>query len=760
MAVDPRGLLVDDFTGGFTDDYVNAPLNQAEEVDNLLIEINRSLLMRNGSIVEDATNAPIIPAGQQRIGTLINYDQNDKIFYHSANKLYYRNPSAYTTLQGPVDSNDFFPTATEANYVSHSEWKKHIFLASDTFETPKKLYKDSGGTYQLRTAGMPALASDPTITPTASGSATFLYAFLYQYTYTAGEEEFQDFGPTKVIEVTNSDDPSSNQNDITGIPVLSNGATESYDTSSIKVFIYRTIDGGTTLYKIGEVTNGTTTFTDTFSDSSIQSNEVIYTEGDVLDNDPPPLAKFVHVVNNKGYYAYLKEGSEFLASDILESHPEDPDSVPATNRTVVRDDIRGLSSVQSIPMVFCRKHIYRIEGSYDELGRGGTSAIIINDTAGCISNHSIVQAKDFIFWAGNDKFYASDGYKVIPLSDHFNRRYKQMVETMSDTARIVGTYDETNERIYWALQTDSSNSDNDTIWVLDLRRGLNENMPFTSLSGMDSFSPTALVFFSKNLLRGDSRGYVFLHSEDYNTDPKVDTSVSPTLWEVQPIIYKYKGFATNFGTDLVRKWVTRILLTAVNKSNITIGINVINDDGKTIRSLTPIRYRKNFVWGDPEFEWGDPDFVWNAEGLIQELRRMKHGGLRCSYMQIEVTNGFGVVTNSDTLGLATVAAPGVDSSRTVTLNDTATFDWPENSVDYFIAFANDAYVREYLITARTADTLTFLDTGANAPTGSTAWVIRAYRKGEVLNLLSYTLFYALFSQSHSMFEAGQAGENA
>lgn len=749
MAVPVRPLYIDNFTGGFTDNFINAPTTQGEIVDNLLVEEDKSLITRYGSRVEDAANAPIIPAGNQRIGHLINYDKNRELFYLAANKAYYRNPT-YQTLSGPT-GNDIFPQSTVANHLCSTEWKKHVFITSDSFERPKKLYADENGDYQLRNAGLPSLATDPVLAAGAAGTRFYLYEFHYHYTYKVNQQEFQDFGPTVTVQLENSDDPSVNANNISGIPVLANGVDDSWDTANIKVFIYRSIDGGTVTYKIGEVTNGTTVFVDNFADADIQEYLPSYREGGILNNNAPPLSKFVHNINAFTYWAYLKEGTEELPHDILQSAPEDPDSVPSANRITVDDEITGISSIQSVPMVFCRKHIYRIEGAYDELGRGGPSAFRIDDTAGCISNRSIVQAKDFVFWAGNDKFYASDGYKVIAISDHIEKRFKEIRDGSVDLENIVGTYDERNERIYWCLQSSDQSTDNDAIWVLDIRWGLSKNSTFTSMSGGDSFSPSAIVFYNDELVRADRRGYVFIHGENDVNDPKVDISLSADAWGIQPVIWTYRTFTTNFGIDNLRKWVTRLYLTAINKTNVTIAMKAINDDGFLERQITPIRYRRNFVWGDPEFSWGDPDFVWNAAGLIQESRRMPRKSIRCSYLQMEFTNAKGVVTTSDNLGTATV------SSNTATLN-VATSNWPILAVDYFIAFEADGFTREFLITQRTNDTITFQDISGIAPVGTQRWVIRGIRKNEVFNLRSFTLLYAPISQSATMFEAGGSGE--
>jgi len=749
-----RPLTANDFSGGLTDNFINAPLNRYEEGDNFLIRPNKSLESRSGSHVEDATNAPIIPAGNQRIGSVINYDRNDTLFVQSGKKIYFRDPLTYTTLTGPT-GNDLWDAGTVATHMAHTQWKKHIFLTNDSFDTPKKIYKDSGGTVRLRTAGLPKLASDPTITPSAAAANTYLYAFLHFYEYTAGAQTFQDFGPTRIVEVTSSDDPGTNQNDITLIPVLANGSSESWDTTVIKIKIYRTVNGGATLFEIGEVTNGTTVFTDNFSDTIISDNETIYTNDGSLDNDIPPLCKYVHVVGNTGYWCHTKEGSDTLPNDIRQSVPGDPDSCPASLRDTVEDEIKGVSSIQSIPIIFCRNHIYRLEGEFDAQGRGAITHIRIDDTAGCASHNSIVQAEDMVFWAGNDGFYASDGYKVIHISDHFNDRYADLIANADDAENIYGAYDEKNGRIFWAVQKAAASSDNDILFSLDLRWGITENSSFTTFSGGDSFRPGSITFFNKELVRADNRGYILIHSTTDDNDVKIDTGVSPTLWVNKSVEYLYQGPATDFGSPLVRKWVPRLKVTARNVTNVTIGLFATNDDNGFERTITPIRYRKNFTWDDPEFVWGDPEFVWNASGMIIVQRRMPKKGLRCSYMQIKIANANAVITNSDTLGAATVNT----TLKTATLDTAAVADWPVDSVDYFLSFETDSYTQQFQVTVRTDDTLTFLDPGSVAPTGSRKWLLKGIRKSETLNLLSYTLNYGFLTRTQSTFETGQAGAN-
>lgn len=750
-----RPLAVTDFSGGITDNFINAPLNRAEEMDNFLIRPNKSIQSRSGSHVEDLVNAQI-PTGAQVINAYINYDRDDTLFVLSADRIFFRDPAAYTTLTGP-SGNQLWPAATTTlDHTSYTQWKKHIFLANDSFASPKKIYKDSGGTFRLRTAGLPALASSPVVTPSVAGVQTFTYAFLHFYEYTAGAQTFQDFGPVTLVEVTLSSDPSVNQNDITVIPVLANGSDENWDTTVIKIKIYRTVNAGSVLFEIGEVTNGTTTFTDNFADSTIDDNATIYTTDGSLDNDPPPTAKFVHIVGNIGYYAHTKEGADTLPNDIRQSVPGDPDSCPASLRDTVEDEIKGMSSIQSIPMVFCRSHIYRLEGLFDAQGRGSIEHVRIDDTAGCVSHLSIVQAEDMVFWAGNDGFYASDGYKVFHLTDHFNDRYKALIDNLDDPSQVYGAYDETNGRILWATQKDTASNANDIIFILDLRWGISRNSSFTTFSGGASFRPTAIAFFSNELFRGDTRGYTFVHSDTDLNDPLIDTSQLPANWDTQTVIWLYKGMSTNFGSTMVRKWVPRLKVNARNVSNVTIGLSAINDDNDLERVMTPIRYRANFVWGEPEFVWGDPDFVWNSAGLIEAQRKLPKVRLRCSYMQIKITNADAIITNSDTLGTAGVVA----ATKLITL-DTAANAWPLNVVGYDIAFVGDNYTQKFEVTDQISDTVIEVLDPQSLLTDLTAtkWQLSGIRKNEVLNLLGYTLSYGFLTRTQSHFTTGEAGAN-
>jgi hypothetical protein len=742
---------VADFSGGITDNVIAGAIQQYAEGDNLLINNNKKLFMRPGSEIEDLVNF-LIPAGQQRIGAFINH-REDILFRQSARNIYFISGGTYNTLNGPT-GNPSLGIGTTTNFISKAFWNNHTYVVSDSFCSPIKIFKDT--TYKVRNAGLPTLASAPTVTAGIAGARNYIYAFIYSYTYMVEGVTFKDFGPVTFVELNNCGDPSINPNPITAIPVLANGTTENWDTANVKVEIYRTENNQTALNFIGQVTNGTTTFNDNIADSTAATGIPLYTEGDVVENDPPPPAKFIHIVGNRAYYGYVKENGEIFPNRIRQSITNDPDSAPVDFIDDVEDELMGLSSVQGTLIALCKKSIYRVDGFYDELGRGGMQHLKISDTMGCVSNDSIVQTTNGFFFAGTEGFCYCDGYRVIKISDNFNARYRTLItSTSSNGRRINGTYDKAEERVYWACQRDSGSLDNDSFFTLDLRWGIKPDAAFTTSSNGTSFAPTALEFFKGDLYRADKRGYVFRHLDSLFVDPRVDIFADPDEWGNKTIIYNYLSTAFNFGTSYIRKWVSWMILTLANRTNVSVQINSINDDGRSTKPLVEIRYRGNLVWGDPDVYWGDPEIIWNYDGLIENKRHFPAKGLRCNYKQIQITNSFTNVIGSDTIGNTSINAV----AKTATLVNASFSDWPTNSVDYELTLSNDNYNHKFPVIARTDDVLTLLDPNDLLINGTYQWLLKGYKKGEAIEILSYVVEYTWMTKTQQAFH-GETGANS
>lgn len=750
---------IDDFSGGKTDYPLAASPTQAVEMDNFVVNVNKKLDHAPGSRIFDDSFYQI-PAGFQKVNKVFG-TEDGTLFVQSARRVWCATTSAPTAVEivGPT-GNPALGDGTVSNFTSKAEWNGHVYMTSDSFCKPVKFYKDGSDVWQVRTAGMPALATTPTITSSGGSGNNYLYAFIYYYSYNVQTLNFEDFGPTTQVSKTNFGPPNTNSVTITGIPVISNGATDNYDTSNIKVKIYRTIAGGTQFFFVGEVTNGTTVFVDTVADATLTANNVaLYVNGGAVDNDPPPLAKYVHVMGSKAYYAHVKDGTEIIPTRVFESIADDPDSAPADAFTDVTDSIMGVSSFGDNPIVFGKRKTYRLIPGFNELGQGSLNYEEISPTVGCVSNDSIVQTRDGVFWAGQDGFYWTDAFRVQKISDSLNETYKGLVSTTLRSSKIVGTYDSKDNRINWAVCNESIAQENDTLFVLHLREGIKPQSCFTTRQNGADFAPTALGFYNKQLIRGDTRGYIFKHDVAYTTDPLVDVTLPATSWATKAIVPTYISICLD-GNSSVRKWVTSMLLVMENATNASIQLKSINDNSGVAFNLKEIRVRDGILWGDPIPVWGDDDILWNAFKLIQIKSRMPATQLRCYLKQIEITASFTQIYESNDFTTATVS----NSSDTAVSNDSTTYPWPEEVVGYYIAFDSDSYVNEYKILARTDSTLTLQDLNGTLPTTGTAkWVIRGYRKSEVFNIVSYSVYFSLLTnQSFKTYRSEQdpAGDNA
>lgn len=751
----PQKVEVQDFSGGVTDYYLNAPPNKLRTCTNLLINQYAGQgkpFTRPGSEIY-ASASPQIPSGANRISTAFFY--KDILHLQSATKLYYDNAGTWTEVVGPT-SNPAFIGATTSNYFSYSHWNFHTLITHSGRVRPQKIVRNSSNVPITFEAGLPKVEESSVVfTPTGSGN-NWLYKLVYKQSYTTtGSVVFLDYGtPSDVVSVNGGTSVA-----ISVLPVLANSTTSNFRTADIKIEIYRTANAGTTYYYVGEVTNGTTTFNDAVTDATLVNNTVLYTTGGVVGNDRPPKCKVLHVAkDNIAYYGNIEDSAgQILTNRVVHSIAGDIDSAPESFYVDVDDEVVGISSTKSNTVVLCRNSAYRLDGTFDELGRGGVVADRISDTAGCLSAGCVVQALDGVFWLGADGAYFTDGFKVIKLNSDYDKTYRTWtlnddLEDISRTAKYQGKYDKVKNRIWWTIQA-SGATEIDTCYILDLNWGIRDTATFTLASGT-SFSPTAIEFINGNMLRCDKRGYVFIHKDTIYSDPRIDTTAAASTWPKETIIYTLESIAYNFGTSATRKYVTSINVTCEASTNLSLGIVSNNDDSRIEADLKPIRYRGNITWGDEDVYWGDPDLFWNLQGLIHEKRRMPARSLRCNYKAIKLTNALVAVLSSDQIGTAAINAV----AKTVTIDDN-TYQWPSNSVDYYLAFEADGYVNEYLITARTDTMLTYADARNTSTTlAAQKWVIRGYPKGEILNLLSYSLIYEMSGPTLGVFNTADTGE--
>jgi len=532
----------------------------------------------------------------------------------------------------------------------------------------------------------------------------------------------------------------------TTIPSVGN-----YDVANFEVEIYRTQDGDADYFLVDTVPFGTSMYTDEVEDSAL----VVPIYSSTVSYSAPPKCKYVHVVNEIGYYAHVKEeNGEIDRYKVMQSIPGDADSVPSQFFEKTEQEITGNSSIFDRPIILCTNYIYRIDQFIDSTGAGSMDLRRIDDRAGCVSNLSIVQTHRGLFWAGEEGFFWTDGFKVKNISKHLNETYQTLVQNMTRASRIYGSFDPATERIFWSCCLEDGGNEVDRVYVLDLKfttlsEGEQSRGCFTTLSGEDNFRPSATIIKDENLYRGDSRGYLFRHNRSFFSDPLVDTSQSDlSAWFTTPILYDYKSCFLDFGSKFVRKFVPRILISAANRTNLSLAIKSSNDNNRVIGDLKPISYKQNITWGASLPVWGDPTAGWNLQGIIEQWRRFPAGGLRCQYKQIQFFNDSVEIIGSDLFGSVTVNA----TAKTLTLNSSSAF--PLDLENYDAQVSSNLFGTNYKILSQSSNTLVVEDLGNTLTNGSFDFKVVGVPKDEILELNGYVINWAFLSRSHTPFISG------
>jgi hypothetical protein len=627
---------------------------------------------------------------------------------------------------------------------------------------------------------------------------------------------------------------------------LANATGEHYDTTVIKVNIYRTTGNGSVFYYVGQVTNGTTTFNDNVTDATLTAtNNKLYTTGGVLENDRPPKCKYVHSTSDLTFWGHGYEVSttgadgDFIPQRIWQSKRGDPDSVPASFFTDIEEPITAVSSIKSIPIVFGENSVYRLDGNFDTLGRGGLSPRKISDRVGCVGHLSVVQTLDGLYFAGNDGFYFTDGYQIYSLSaEAFKETYSQLILTDLQKKRIYGTYDAINKRILWSVydpdrDTPKENNvifcmyvparkftrwnsgyegsgafftaaatvggggttltvgattgvsvgdwvqipgyENQGLYVQDVSSTVITLNAATTATGSvnievfantkdqvdlyGQFQPSAILYANSTVWQGDGRGFTLKYNNDTLYDVIVDTRVdSASATALTPvkrsILFNYAGAIMDLGTTEYRKWVNSVVIKARPRVDVSARIAIQayseNDDNNYLQEMRVIYSTAFYRWGTPEISYGDPRLWRRRQQIVDETRRFPKNNLRCEYKQVHLRAGFVNILNSDIYGdIVSKVYNGTTKTTAVTL----AVDWADDLYNSWLY--PEGGTTGYKVIAQSGTTVTVL--GDYSGTTTNEWVMKSYPVDNYLNLIEYSLYYEVLSNTQSSYRSEPGG---
>ena len=765
MPLQYQQLVLRDFDGGITDNYINADLNKYKAADNFIIDDNGLRLRGGNKVVYQAET-------NQRIKGL--FRMNEDMFVQRIGSFFLYDNGSLQNI-APPNSGAFFPFADDESYPSATEWRDQLHVAGtgigNNYNRPMRVWKDDTDTWRTVELGLDEFdGTGMTLTPTVSGAShSYLYRFIYEYEYKVGDTTFKNVSNFYQVAVTTGAPIGVGCIvNITNFPDLFNPRLD-YD--NVKIGIYRTddsLDGGGTIFaKVGEVeatdagriANNNVVFADDAPDVDVlNSADLLYTEGGLVEHFKPPKCRYMFIVNNTAYYLNVIEelnaGDEIRPYRFVQSIPNAPAAVDPTFSEDVDDVITGGSHINNLPLVFTRSYIYRIEGSIRADGTGIIRKRVISDTIGCISHRGIVRTGQGVYFAGLHGFYVTDGYQYKLLTEDNDDSYAEIVGSGEN---IVGTYDEKNELIIWACG-ESGSSENNVAWVLNLK-----TRKFTKLRGIGMIFNT-IIYRNDVVFRGDELGYIYEHNEQETSDVRRDATKLVSEWQSERIPYVFETVVVDYGNPHIRKWGQEFTLSVKSDVPAAVALTCNDEDGEKVKVMKEMVFQGSWVWRDDNFFWRDPEFVWRLAETQAKQRRFPRSSARFRRRQVRIEPAIVSLYKSDNIETCTLAEDPNDDTRTLATIENG--KWPTNILDDNIYFEvppnNDYYQTAYLIVERLSDTEIIIagQLGKTYAGTGRKWVIRGYRRSQRMEIKAMSFKAAPLDNVDGEYKTSESGENA
>lgn len=629
-----RKLQIRSFTGGYTDMECNVPPNCFVEFKNVILEKNGSVCSRYGSRIADIAN-PKNSTGC-RNEHLVCFKESILIF--NEKKINLLKDGVLTEISGP-NTTDLMCEADKLTCSDTAVWNDQLIVVDDACSQPMRIYCDAAGDLVSVTLGLPKIVTPPTVTSNTDEGCDYIYSFVYCYPYQVGTTQYLDLSCPIYVRIDDGPDFDTLGEgvDITDLPVFVSPPGKNYDDANIRLKIYRTTKGGTTYYEIGDIANGTTTFTDGNADSAIQNNEIIFNQDDDTFYDQAPPASMVTVTNDVVWYGgQVKRNGVVYKNRLYQALGENPSVSPSDWYIEFEGDIIGLSDYQDFPIVgiktpqnTCR--LYRVEGRIDIQGRGLLQSRVISEETTFINNRSITRARTGLYFWGDGGIFRTDGTRTEEISEKFCETYCTWIDTDIQRKNVYGEYDKQNGRIYWAFTSDSNLVENDKILVYDERHNA-----FSIWDNEDCFSASSLLVKDKVLYRGGELGYLYLHDKNDLTDPIPEfDNLDVSTWRTKHVPWKIKSPDLDLGDCDNNKWLQQMNFMGKPDTNQTFDIRYEYNGCKSPLDLKCVEHRYSQGWCT-EDAWCDSEWCAGDTCYMFETRRFRCGKLRSRYMNFEL----------------------------------------------------------------------------------------------------------------------------
>jgi hypothetical protein len=284
----------------------------------------------------------------------------------------------------------------------------------------------------------PSAMSAPSVSSQSMTAGPFgVYSYKYTHYSSTWGQESPSSDVSALIEVT---DPSGDRISLTGMDA-------SGDARVDKIRIYRKrVSSSETLWRLVDTIAIGTTYDDDLPDS-----EVSRTTFAPLSVDDPVPTGVAHLTHQNGIMLAVEEDSNVVYYS-LPSRPwvmvnslpigSDQDSDPVT----------ALFSHGGLAYAVKHQSLWVISGNTEDT----IGSSLISNEGGCYSAHSLVHAKEGVYWWGENKAWRFAGDRPMEISDPVEpeisgRKY-------SRDAFIVGAYDYDTNAVIWSYTPSSAST--------------------------------------------------------------------------------------------------------------------------------------------------------------------------------------------------------------------------------------------------------------------------------------------------------------
>lgn len=786
-------LNITDFSGGITDNVIGAaPGRMAEMINVELYPSDDGMKIKQRAGLRAYTNR--ISAGDQTIGGIYSHGRDSSgypyAFVQSSSKLYvYTSPTASCTEISPPDGGASVLSGLNTSYSTmYAHDTNHIFILTEKASKAADIYAihrySDNAEFVCLQLGLPPPAFIG-VTEGGSSTGSRAYKIYYKYVYKAraidtGETVTLEFysEPSSAVVTTYTSNTIKVNHGTTSLPItVGYGSGEFRYTSPtdgkgrLYVVVCRTTNGGSVYYVLSTTAVATNTgdgvtydqgISDAaVSDATLTTSPLAYFETEMPNTRMGWAGQTVYGDTAEYFLRSIKMYNSRLyvlqgADTIYQSKFAAPRMFGDTAYTNIGERVHGIGSSPGGIIAIGTDNAYRIDGVVDDDGNGGMVPVKIGRASPPISVKSVVETDEGCYWLAENGIWFTDGYAVRYLSESNKNYISTLLSNTSVSTRhfIHGVYSAQLEKIFWSISKNATGNNSSSILVYDRKYSTPTNAVIYQWYGNGSID-TCVASTSSGiypLLKANNHGYLYYLDSVFNTVTYTDSvytdASTSSAWANAAVQYRVKTASYDFGAPGAIKYTPSMTVSfklaagtysTTDDYNLCVGISQDRNGIDSYTSMKEILISKDVT------------------GLHTVKRHFPAGSLRCRTRSVLLSNAYTTLYNTSDYGTVEINA----TTKTATFTDTASYNWPAEVVGYYISFETDDYVRNYIITARSDDTLTYSDSGNYSVTGAAkGWVLRGYAKGQRFNLLGLSINYEVNGNGNDPYNTADSKDLA